>query len=125
MIFRILTLKSRLKFGNYAQDTVKSVIGIGKKSYLRWAYYNLSHISFTDDILDEIDIPIEKRISKPGKNPVMGAELADEIIESYSPGFRLKMNKNQKNWDMLRLAKIRRESGASRRQLHMINHGHQ
>ena len=65
---RTLTLKSKLGFGKYHVNTVNEVLEIFKsKEYLRWVYYNMSHISFMPEILKEIDVIF--KIDKPGKNP--------------------------------------------------------
>ena len=69
-IYRKLTRKSQLKFGKYADFTVGDLLAQGwrRAEYLSWAYFNMSKITFFDDILDELEIPEEFRISKPGKD---------------------------------------------------------
>jgi hypothetical protein len=37
---RVLTLKSRLGFGKYANNTIQEIVNLGKNQYLRWVYYN-------------------------------------------------------------------------------------
>ena len=65
---RTLTLKSKIGFGRFADLRVGEVLNIyKKKEYLRWIYYNMSHISFMPEILEEIDVINE--INKPGKSP--------------------------------------------------------
>jgi len=73
---RTLTLKSKLGFGKYHDYTVKDII-IKEVNYLVWAYFNMDMISFMDDVLDEIDIPMEYRIEKPGKNVDMFKKYKD------------------------------------------------
>jgi hypothetical protein len=66
---RILTRKSLLKFGMYATLGVQQVIDLRHFRYLRWCYFNISGISFTDDILEEIHISEQYKIEKPGTDP--------------------------------------------------------
>ena len=64
-----------MKFGKYADLTVNSLLNLKKTRYLRWVYFNCSMITFTDDILEEIKIPKDFIIEKPGKNPEKHEEL--------------------------------------------------
>jgi len=66
ILLRKLSSKSLLGFGKYADMTVSQVIAINKKIYLKWCYYNLSNISFIDEILDELYIIGDYVIEKPG-----------------------------------------------------------
>jgi len=68
VILRKLTKKTILGYGKYRELTVQSVFNIGRKEYIKWSYYNLSNITFADDILDELEIIEKNRIEKPGKN---------------------------------------------------------
>lgn len=82
---RKLAYKSVLGFGNkYNESTVLQVISFKDgRSYLRWAYYNMSKIDFADEILDnELFIPEEFRIDKPGKDPDMFKKLKEFHFES-------------------------------------------
>jgi len=79
---RILTRKSYMKFGRFADIRVGEVIdNFRKKGYLRWVYFNCSNISFCDDLLDELDIAEPWRIEKPGKNP----DMYDNVLDCISP----------------------------------------
>jgi hypothetical protein len=56
------------------------------KSLLRYYYFNSDRISFIDDLLDELNIPSEFRIAKPGK--VTSEEWKDingqmNLLDSY------------------------------------------
>lgn len=69
-LLRTLTRKSTLKFGQYNDLTVQNVLDSQHsrgKSLLRYYYFNSDRISFIDDLLDELNITPEFRISKPGK----------------------------------------------------------
>jgi hypothetical protein len=77
ILLRKLTKKSTLKFGKYKDCTVDHLIAIGRKVELISAYFKLSAITFTDDILDELDITEEYRIEKPSTN----VELYQEFMK--------------------------------------------
>ena len=78
---RKLTLKSKLCFGKYSEETVEHLIsrkGFKAKDYLRWCYFNLSKISFTDEVLiNDLKIRKEDLIKKPGKKD------SDKIRDKY------------------------------------------
>ncbi len=63
---RILTRKSLMKFGQHADMTVQQLIDIHEEQYLIWIYYNMSNISFMDDILDYLCC---NKIEFPGTDP--------------------------------------------------------
>jgi len=65
---RTLTLKSKLGFGKHKNKTVSELIALKKELELISAYFKLSKISFTQEVLDQINITNEYRITKPGKN---------------------------------------------------------
>jgi hypothetical protein len=66
-LLRTLTRKSPMKFGAIPSKTVSDML-ISDPYQLIRAYYNLSAISFSDDVLDELGITPELRITKPGKS---------------------------------------------------------
>lgn len=72
---RTLARKSVLDFGKYEGWTVQQCLDMKNYRILRWYYYNCSMISFMPDILDEIGIPEDKRIAKPGKAPEIGVAI--------------------------------------------------
>ena len=63
---RVLTRKSKFKFGKYSDMTVRDVL-ICAPYYIARTYYYCANISFADDILDEMQIM--ERLSKPSKDP--------------------------------------------------------
>jgi len=79
ILLRTLTEKSQLKFGKYADLTVREVINLQHPSYLRWCYFDCNKISFVDEILEELRIPENYRIEKPGKNPELGKKLEEKM----------------------------------------------
>jgi len=83
MKFRKMTRKSVIGFGKAFDRTVEDLIRIGKKRELCDIYFKCSHITFFDDILDEIGITEEWRIQKPGTN----RERYVEFLTSINPNF--------------------------------------
>ena len=83
---RKLTLKSKLGFGKYSDETVQHLIDRkGRKAicYLRWAYFNLSKISFVDDLLiNVLKISKEDLIQKPSTNH--NQEIKDKYYFNYN-----------------------------------------
>lgn len=63
-----LTKKSTIPAGKNAGLKVGDVLKI-KKISLIYAYFHYSNITFTDDVLDELNIKAEDRIPKPSKCP--------------------------------------------------------
>lgn len=66
MRFRKLTKKSTIGFGIHLNNTVDYCLKSGKIYDLISIYFNCSHITFFDDILDELKIKGKWRIDKPG-----------------------------------------------------------
>lgn len=79
VILRTLALKSKLGWGDNKHLTVADVIHAGRAVDLIWAYYNLSMISFKEDVLTLIGLTKDEYISKPGKN----IDLGDEVIKRF------------------------------------------
>lgn len=95
ILLRKLTKKSTINFGKFKEYTVEHMFGMKKQIELTSMYFNLSTITFTDDILDELGITEEFRINKPAANRI----LYDEFIAS-------KYGKKQApNKDLQRLSK--------------------
>ena len=79
---RTLTEKSVLGFGKYSDYRVGDLLGLNKTVYLRWVYYHMSMISFTDDILKQIYIMDEGIILKPGKDADMYNKVNERLWNS-------------------------------------------
>lgn len=84
-LLRTLTKKSKFGFGEYPDKTVQDLLNIKNYSYISWIYYNMSNITFTDDILDEIKIFDDRRIMKPGKKPELHCNnlLGSRTLKKY------------------------------------------
>ena len=70
ILLRTMTRKSTFSGGQYNGVTVQSVINLGitGKEYVIYSYFQMSMISFADDILLELGITEEFKINKPGKD---------------------------------------------------------
>lgn len=55
-------------FGKYRDYTIAEVFIMGHHTEVISAYYNLGNVTFMPDILNELQITEEYRISKPGKD---------------------------------------------------------
>jgi hypothetical protein len=96
ILLRTMTLKSKLGFGKYINETVQKIIELHKIDYLRELYYKYEKITFTDEVLRLIGILSDKfdyRIEKPGTNP----ELYIKIFKNYSSEY---IPKNIKKIDL-------------------------
>lgn len=121
---RILTEKSKLGFGEFADVTIRSIIN-ARYNYVGWVYYNCKIIDFDAAIKSELDL-IE--ISKPGIAPGM----YDAWMKRYGQRFTLEermhgaaINKAKaRGAARARLADANRSTNPSRRILQSINHGH-
>ena len=69
ILLRTLSFKSIFWFGQYNGMSVNQLITIHKGSYLKWIYFNIEGISFTDEVLDKIKLFPDVRIKKPGVYP--------------------------------------------------------
>lgn len=93
VLLRKLTLKSTLNFGKFADLTVQQCIDTKKRKYLRWVYFNCSNITFMDDVLDELKIPVWYRFDKPNKNVELGVKLEENLKETYPEWFNQKLER--------------------------------
>jgi hypothetical protein len=75
MQLRKLTYRSRIEFGYHAGRTVEQILQHRTgKQYMTWLYFNASHISFSDELMQDLGITHE--LIKPGKDP-------DKFLECY------------------------------------------
>ena len=131
---RILTRKSTLKVGPYANETVQKLLDLKMYRALRKVYYTYEAISFQDDILDEIHAQV--RIPKPGSNPSL-VDKVNEMMETRRVAGLFASGKNdaamhesvhikkQKQRDEARGRRIvRNRERLSKGTLQAANHGH-
>lgn len=78
---RTLTYKSKMGFGSKEnrERTVQSILKFHPR-HLITAYFNLSKITFINEVLDELGITEKWRIEKPGNNKERCYEFLDETI---------------------------------------------
>ena len=93
-LLRTLTLKSEMRFGKYYDLTVGTILTRYKKHYLMWVYYNMSKITFTDDVLGSLGIIEKDRIEKPGANNKLGRIMVAKHKESWDE-YTVKLIRNQ------------------------------
>ena len=86
VLLRKLAWKSVLDFGKYKGQSVQQVFNFNHKRVLRWYYYNLSKISFIQEILRAIGIEERDEIQKPGTDPEKGKKI-DEIMDMREKRF--------------------------------------
>jgi hypothetical protein len=91
VLLRKLTRKSMMNFGKYYDLTVQEIIDLLKHKYLRWVYFNCSNIDFFEDVLDEIKIPLEFRIIKPSKKPILHEQCNEYILDGFPEYFKQKV----------------------------------
>ena len=131
-LLRTMTKRSAMKFGHYADQTVHDVLVNDPRNLMR-CYFFLEAVTFTQDILDELGIPEDLRISKPGK---LDYKDGDALIENltrehykklkeavgereYMNVFnRLRANRNHQAKRNMRAARVSLDSDTRR------NHGH-
>lgn len=110
---RTLTKKSKLGFGKNKELTVDRIIKLGKELSLISAYYKLSSINFTEDILTELGIKEEFRIKKPSANK-------DAYYKFLESSYKYQIKDNYGGADKLK----RNLKPFSKSQLQAFNHGH-
>ncbi len=126
---RTLTKKSQMKFGRFCDLKVGDLLKVCRYEYIRWCYYNLSHINFVDEILSEVGIGEDYVIKKPGRNKEMfsivnaqcWAQLKREDVMAYYGAIRSK-----RKW-IHGLGRVRenKQSMTSRKgRAQRYNHGH-
>lgn len=128
-LYRILAEKSRLGFGKFSDCTVADILKIEQGEYLIWAYYNLSNISFKEDILEQLGVT---RITKPGTDEGQWISyLKKRKKERYSgldntAFMRLRMHEKSldKKRDMAHYIRVDRACNKSASYLQAVNHGH-
>ena len=121
--YRIMTERSRMGFGKYADLTVGDVLRLDE-SYIAWAYYNASMVSFCDEILDALQL---SRIDKPGTDPDAYKRWVHNFFEAMSDEevmlFRLKLRRIHRAQAVSAKARAERYTSMSKGQLQARNLG--
>lgn len=88
-------------FGIYSDMNVEQIINIHQEKYLIWIYYNMSNISFHDEILEYLAIRDEDKIPFPGTAP--------ELTKSAKSHYHSKMMLGLKGLDYHKFVRARRK----------------
>lgn len=83
---RVLTKKSKIGWGKYANNTVGELIESKQFNELLWLYYHIQWLTYTDDLLDELKIFKEFRIEKPGVNHEMHQKRIVNFLNFVTEG---------------------------------------
>jgi hypothetical protein len=86
VLLRILTPKSYLRVGKYKDLRIQEILDLNKTAYLRYFYYNMQGISFTEDILKQIGVigdDYDYRIKKPGTDHELGEKVFNDKLKNY------------------------------------------
>ena len=121
VLLRKMTNKSVMNFGKYFDLTVQQILDTKKRKYLRWVYFNCSNITFTDELLDELLIPVDYRFDKPSKNIELGEKLDENLKESYSDAFKEKLKKKGKRLSDARAMKNELYSERITKKINLMN----
>jgi hypothetical protein len=122
VLLRKLSRKSILTFGMNEGFSVQALINLHKQSYLRWIYYNIKGLSFTDDLIEDLRI-IE--IIKPGTNPELGEKITQNNFDNMKNfGLKQHVKKRVKARHFSKLIKTNKAVCQSKIQLQAINHNH-
>lgn len=135
---RVLTRKSKLGFGKYADTPVGVLLNRKQHRYLRSIYYTWEAITFQDDILDEIGVVW--KIDKPGCDKSL-IEKTNALKEKRRSGHMMSLEEGSPEREKLMHEIVRRRSdkrhndnrdrGVARRSerltkgiMQAANHGH-
>ena len=122
---RILTKKSKFDFGRYVGYTIGDAM-VANRTYIPYVYYNISSISFCDEILDELDII---RIDKPGTSRDTFWKYQKMISSRYTKEeqehYRFRKYQSRKSMARAQKARVDEEDFYTRRRnkLQTKNHG--
>lgn len=83
ILLRTMTRKSLFKIGKNKDLTIQRMLELNKKIDLISAYYKLSKVNFTDDILKELKIVDKWVIDKPYTNKDMYYKFLEHINYNY------------------------------------------
>lgn len=121
VLLRKLTAKSTMRFGKFADLTVQQCLDTKKRKYLRWVYFNCSNITFTDELLDELFIPVWYRIDKPSKNIELGEKLEENLKETYPEWFTKKLERKANRIKKSEAMRVQFKSDKVKSKLSLMN----
>ena len=127
---RTMTWKSILGFGKYADLSIKQIYDLGHTHYLRWVYYGMDGLSFTDEVLSNIGVIKEfcdNRIKKPGTNIELHNEITEimKSVSTFKAGYNVaKMRAKTESRIVEKKIKIRDHAFYSKSRMQRINQGY-
>lgn len=125
ILLRTLTLKSKLKVGKYAEDTVQRLLDRRQYKELQHIYYCYERITFTEDVLDLMKIRPDERIEKPGTNKELFNQIRTKVAYALIGKNAGAIIKNrQKRNARRKLAEAEREEIWSAGKMAWVNQGH-
>lgn len=123
-LYRILTEKSPLNFGKYADFKLGDVLKINEE-YVVWLYAMTPQISLHRDILERLGLPA---IKKPGTDEQVLKDWKRREREKYTEKEQLHgryaMLRKIKRQKVARLMEAKQAGSFTKGQLQAINHGH-
>lgn len=123
-LYRIMTEKSILGFGQYSDLRVGDVLKIDA-DYIAWAYYTLSMVSFKADILEALDItPIEKPGVSEEAFKAWKRKASEQYTKEEREHFHYALKRADKKAALHRLCEAKRATSFTKGQLQALNHGH-
>lgn len=104
VLLRTLTPLSRFDGGKYENQKVETVIKIDP-FYIRYEYFRMSKISFTDEVLTVVGITEKYRIEKPSTNEEMFHKLNLDMVKSMTEDEKI-LHFRKKKESRMKKAKI-------------------
>jgi hypothetical protein len=120
---RTLTVKSKLNFGKFSGLFIQQILNLNETAYLRWIYYNISGISFTADILEQIHVFPEMKIKKPGISPEFYEETVKMLMKKVPFLYKSHIEKRMRVKAKHKLSEVNRSVNFSKKVLQAVNHG--
>lgn len=123
-LYRILTKKSPMNFGKYADLLLSDVLKIDE-DYIVYLYATMPTFSLHADILAELGLP---KIAKPGADESVYKEWKKVRSQQYTDEQKrngwLKIQRRNKGRAVAALCESKRATTYTKGQLQAINHGH-
>lgn len=123
VLLRTLTKKSVLWFGKYNGLKVQQIMDLQNPGYLRWLYYNISGITFIDDVLEKLKINGKRKIQKPGIAPEMSDIVFHENTKNLHFFLQNHIEKVSRTRAKSKFVRTCKSVNFYKSQLQAINHG--
>lgn len=121
---RTLTMKSIVPYGKYEGQEVSKVLTMSKMA-IRWLYYCVQWISFTDDVLEVVGIKGKWRIDKPATDREAYEKWKNIMFEQLYGDKRYFIRRAQeRKAQVARVRVAERKENLSAEVMVAQNHGH-